>query len=113
MLGWLKKRETHSAAAAPDDVTVEAPQGEVMSGKYRLLHKYLEDRYANRVVLTFSEIEDLLGFALPDPARVREEWWTAPDSSLAGPAYSNSWVLARRTATPNLPAGIVVFERAA
>jgi hypothetical protein len=111
MLRWLKKHAPQSAGATPADAAV-VPNGEVMSGKYRLLHQYLEGRYANRVVLTFLEIEDLLGFALPDLARVREEWWTAPDSTLAGPAYSNSWVLARRTAMPNLPAQVVVFERA-
>ena len=41
-----------------------------MSGEHSLLYKYLENRYANTVILTFAEIEDILGFALPDPARV-------------------------------------------
>ena len=31
----------------------------------------------------------------------------------ATPSYSDSWILARRTAMPNLVAQIVVFERAA
>jgi hypothetical protein len=39
-------------------------------GTYHLLHICLRDRFANRVVLTFAEIEDLLGFHLPDPARL-------------------------------------------
>ena len=47
-----------------------------MSGKYRLLFRYLEERYAQTVVLTFGEIEDLLGFSLPDQARLSEGWWT-------------------------------------
>ena len=33
-----------------------------MPGKYKSLYQYLENRYANRVVLTFAQIEDLLGF---------------------------------------------------
>ena len=38
--------------------------------KYKALYEYLDNRYANTVVLTFAQIEDLLGFTLPDPARV-------------------------------------------
>jgi hypothetical protein len=82
-----------------------------MSGQYLLLYKYLENRYANTVVLTFSEIEDLLGFALPDQARLHQEWWTNAQTNVAGPNYSDSWVLASRTAAPNLLAKTVVFER--
>jgi hypothetical protein len=64
-------------------------------------------------VLTFSEIEDLLGFPLPDQARLLPEWWTDVAASLAGPNYADSWILARRTAKPNLVAKTVVFERGA
>ena len=32
---------------------------------YAPLHKYLDERYADTVVLTFGEIEDLLGSKLP------------------------------------------------
>jgi hypothetical protein len=78
-----------------------------MSGKYLLLYKYLENRYANTVVLTFAEIEDLLGFTLPGQARLHQEWWT--DREITN--YSDSWILASRTATPNLLAQTVVFER--
>jgi hypothetical protein len=84
-----------------------------MSGKYSSLYEYLENRYANTVVLTFAEIEDLLGFALPDLARQRQEWWTNADPGASGPSYSDSWLLASRTARPNLLARTVVFERAA
>ena len=83
-----------------------------MSGKYLALYTYLENRYANTVVLTFQEIEDLLGFALPESARNRQEWWTDLEPNSAPSSHSDSWVLASRTATPNLPARIVVFERA-
>jgi len=86
-------------------------QGRAMSGKYLSLHKYLVGRYADTVVLTFAQIEDLLGFALPDLARRHVEWWTAPDPNSDGPTYSDSWILASRTAWPNLPARTVMFER--
>ena len=82
-----------------------------MSSKYFLLYKYLQNRYANRVVLTFAEIEDLLGFALPGQARLQREWWTNAGVDVAATAHSDSWILARRTAVPNMAAQIVVFER--
>jgi hypothetical protein len=84
-----------------------------MSGKYLPLYRYLENRYANTVVLTFAQIEDLLGIPLPDVARLRQEWWTNPDLHMAVPPnYSDSWILASRTARPNLLARTVVFDRA-
>jgi len=82
-----------------------------MSGAYLSLHRYLDDRFADTVVLTFAQIESLLGFTLPDQARQSEDWWTAPDPGLARPGYADSWLLAGRTARPNLPALIVVFDR--
>ena len=83
----------------------------MFTGTYKLLYRYLEDRFANRVVLTFSEIEDLLGFALPQEARLQREWWTNAAADVLQPSYSDSWVMARRTAQPNLMAKTVVFER--
>ena len=83
-----------------------------MTGQYRLLYQYLENRYADTVVLTFAEIEDLLGFALPDQARLRQEWWTEAAITGGGSNYSDSWILASRTAAPNLLARTVAFERA-
>lgn len=80
-----------------------------VGGKYVLLYKYLEHRYADVVVLTFAQIEDLLGFALPDLAGT-EAWWTMTETK-GSPRYSDAWILADRTATPNLQAKTVVFER--
>ena len=83
-----------------------------MPGKYKALYEYLENRYANTVVLTFAQIEDLLGFTLPDSARVDHEWWANNDPNDNTPhPHSRSWTLASRTATPNLQAQTVVFER--
>ena len=105
MFDWLKKK----AHPGPRRWTFT---GHAISGQYLSLHLYLLGRYANRVVLTFSEIEDLLGFALPNRARVDPGWWAVGNSSIPGPQRSDTWVLANRTATPNLLARSVVFERA-
>jgi len=80
--------------------------------EYLSLHKYLDDRYANTVVLTFAEIEDLLGFTLPDLARLQQAWWANGDADSTPSAQSRSWTQASRTAKPNLLARTVVFWRA-
>jgi len=110
MLDWRKRRISmaHNQPVAGEEPVKR--QGRVMSGKYLSLYKYLENRYANTVVLTFAEIEDLLGFTLPDLARF-QEWWTNADPNTDRPSHSDSWMLASRTATPNLLAQTVVFER--
>ena len=86
-------------------------QGYVTAGKYQLLHKYLRDRYADRIVLTFAQIEDLLGFTLPEPARRLREWWDDEGPGSKPSAQSEAWTLASRTATVNLAASCVLFER--
>ena len=108
MLNWMKRR-------GPITFLPREPGSEpqpVMSGKYLLLYKYLQNRYADTVVLTFGQIESLLGFALPDQARLNHQWWTNAALTAAGTNYSDSWILARRVATPNLMAETVAFQRA-
>jgi len=83
-----------------------------MPGTYPSLYRYVENRYATTVVLTCAHIEDLLGFPLPDAARVDHAWWANNDPNDIPPPHSRSWTLASRTATPNLQAQTVVFERA-
>jgi hypothetical protein len=76
--------------------------------EYRGLYTYLEQRYASVVVLTFEQIEALLGFALPTPARTEREWWT----DIVDPQrHSAAWTGAGRSAAPNLAAGTITFER--
>ncbi len=82
-----------------------------MPGKYQKLYQYLQNRFANVVVLTFAQIEDLLGFVLPASARDDLAWWANPDPATAPSSHSRSWTLATRTATANLRAQTVTFER--
>jgi hypothetical protein len=83
------------------------------ASEYHLLHKYLRDRYADRLVLTFAEIEDLAGFPLPDAARTDPSWWDDLDPEAGRSPQADSWTRAGRVATANVPAEIVVFERGA
>ena len=79
--------------------------------EYRPLHRYLVDRYADIVVLTFRQMEDLLGAALPEAAHVEAAWWANPGPESPASAQSSLWVNAHRVATPNLRARTVAFER--
>src|SRR6185369_7678640 len=73
-----------------------------MCGEYLSLYTYLANRYANVVVLTFAQIESLVGFALPERARTDREWWTRARTSEPQTQYLDAWILASRTAVPNL-----------
>ena len=48
--------------------------------EYLPLHKYLDDRFADTVVLTIAEVEDLLGSPLPELAHLEPQWWTNGDA---------------------------------
>jgi hypothetical protein len=82
-----------------------------VSAEYRGLHQYLERRFADAIVLTFGQIEDLLGHSLPSPAYSEPHWWdNAAPSGTASPQNS-AWIGAHRAATANLTARTVRFER--
>ena len=80
-------------------------------GKYQSLYVYLHGRFANRVVLTFVEIEDLMGSSLPDAARREREWWGLAETAASASEQSDAWTLANRRAEVNLSAQRVVFDR--
>ena len=82
-----------------------------MPDDYRSLHQYLLKRYADCAVLTLAQIEDLVGFPLPPEARTMREWWLNPDADDPEYPQSRAWILAGRTAMPNLRAMTVAFER--
>ena len=87
-----------SSVAAGSPVQLQVRDG------YLPLYTYLEHRYTSSVVLTFEQIESLLGFALPLAARQDSGWWTNVASNAA-------WTAAKRTALPILLARHVTFER--
>ena len=98
---------TRAAAAAVDSVQ----ETRANASEYKLLHRYLRDRYADSVVLTFAQIEDLLGFLLPAPARADIEWWGSTEPVARRSVQTDCWTLAGRSASVNLIAQIVVFDR--
>jgi hypothetical protein len=115
MWKWMMRRALTARSVTPaaaERLTVKLPgKTAKIAGKAAGLHTYLANRYADMVVLTFSQLEDLLGFALPDSARTQQEWWTSTDRTTS--SCSDAWILAGRTARPNLLARTVAFERRA
>ena len=111
MLEWLKRRAL--GGGSPPIVSAEPVReaGRVGAGFDASLHKYLENRYADSVVLTFAEIEDLLGSTLPEEARLSRAWWTSGEAGSIGSSYTDLWTSAGRTAKPNLAARVVTFDR--
>jgi hypothetical protein len=77
--------------------------------EYLSLYTYLEHRYACVVVLTFEQMEALLGFTLPAPASTERDWWMG--GAVHTWHHSAAWTAAGRTATPNLVGRTVMFER--
>lgn|SRR5690348_2228255 len=116
MTGWMtrlesawmwRRRATPAAARAGRIFSLERPPSRVPH-EYLSLSTYLEHRYAGVVVLTFAQMEALLGFALPASAGTEPGWWTTAPTH----RHSAAWTEAGRTATPNLVARTVTFERA-
>ena len=118
MWKWFKRRELIArSVGTAEPPAAERPVGKVpgraakIPSKYVTLHKYLANRYADSVVLTFAQLEDLIGCRLPDSARVQQEWWTSTDGDADQSSCADAWILAGRTAQPNLLARTVTFER--
>ena len=91
-------------------MTARSAEARGSSGEYRLLYQYLHDRYADRVVLTFSEIESVVGFSLPAAAFVDPAWWRTGTTDERTP-QSDAWISAERSAKVNMSARNVLFER--
>jgi hypothetical protein len=110
MFDWIRTRGPADLTSTVRENLRSAPVS-AKYGRYQLLHKYLKERYAGTVVLKMSEIEDLLGFALPADARDDRNWWTVGNPGSPTDDHSHAWTGADRTAQPNLIAGTVIFER--
>jgi hypothetical protein len=118
MWNWIRRRAlTAQYVAAANAPAAERHTSKLLGKTAKVpdkcagLHGYLSNRYADMVVLTFVQLEDLLGFPLPDSARTQKEWWTNPDIDAGKSSCSSAWILAGRTASPNLLARTVTFER--
>lgn len=81
-------------------------------GKYAPLYRYLSVRSGALWRASFSEIEAILGFALPDSARLYRPWW-ANQKQGGGHSHALAWQAAGwKTREVDLEAEALVFARA-
>lgn len=60
-----------------------------VSAKYRGLAEYLLSSNETRVTLSYSQIEEILGFSLPDTARkFKQSYWANTETH----SYASSWM---------------------
>lgn len=64
----------------------------VMRGKYANLFHFLKRQAAGELSMTFSELERILGFTLPDSAYLYRPWWANQASS--GHSQAMAWGVA-------------------
>lgn len=57
--------------------------------KYDPLNRFLSQQSTDRITLTFSEIEAILGFTLPASVHRHTAWWS--NSSTKAHPYSQAW----------------------
>jgi hypothetical protein len=81
-------------------------------GKYAPLFRHLSALDGPEWSTSFAEIERILGFALPDSARIYRPWW-ANQRSGGGHSHALAWQAAGwRTRAVDLEAETLAFERA-
>lgn len=78
-------------------------------GKYAPLYRYLSARTGSRWRTTFVEIEAILGFDLPDSARLYRPWWSNQKRD-GGHSHALAWRAAGwKTRQVDLEAETLVF----
>ena len=81
------------------------------AAKYDPLRDHLASLKSSSVVLSFAEVERVIGAALPPSARTHAEWRANEASLAATHVQCRAWMRAGYDASPNLSAEIVTFTR--
>ena len=80
-------------------------------GKYAGLFHHLEKHRGEEWAATFNEIEAVLGFSLPDSARIHRPWW-ANQGERGGHSHALAWEMAGwKTSQVDMAGERVVFFR--
>jgi hypothetical protein len=81
-------------------------------GKYAPLYQHLVKWRGKEWRATFSEIEKVLGFRLPDSARIHRPWW-ANQGERGGHSHALAWEMAGwKTSQVDMPGERIVFIQA-
>lgn len=79
-------------------------------GKYAALFRHLAALDAQQWRATFRDVETILGFSLPNSARIHRPWWS--NQASGGHSHALAWYAAGwRTSAVDLAAEALVFER--
>ncbi len=81
---------------------------ECANSKYRALSEFLYESWEKRIVLSYEQLEDILGFALPASAHnLPQSYWANTEYH----TYAKSWLKLGYKAKVDLENKKVVFER--
>lgn len=82
-------------------------------GKYARLYEFLKELKANEWTASFAEIEALVGFELPDSARIYRPWW-ANQNKRGSHTQALAWEMAGwKTSRVDMDAETLTFKRSA
>lgn len=77
-----------------------------VSAKYRGLAEYLLQSNAKKVTLSYAQIEEILGFSLPDTARkFKQSYWANTETH----SYASSWLAVGYKARVDAETDMVTF----
>jgi hypothetical protein len=95
----------------PSATRRELLQRAAQRGKYAALYRHLIGRSGAEWQVTFSDLERLLGFPLPDSARVHRPWW-GNQGERGGHSHALAWEMAGwKTSAVDMANERVVFVR--
>lgn len=84
----------------------------VEGGKYSPLYRCLRARGGGEWRVSFADLEAVLGFTLPESARVHRPWWSNQRNG-GGHSHALAWQMAGwKTRAVDLERETLVFERA-
>ena len=109
----LEEKIENAPAPAPSPAPSPAPLPlqpafnlEKVSAKYRALSQYLISSNEPRVTLTYSQIEEILGFPLPDNAiKFKHTYWANTETH----SYASSWMAVGYKARVDTDSNAVTF----
>ena len=79
-----------------------------VSTKYRKLTEFLLSSGEMRICLTYQQIEEILGFSLPDTAKkYKQSYWANTETH----SYASSWMTVGYKARVDVDNEIVTFEK--
>ena len=112
MLERIKVLENKVKELEEKIVNIPAPQPQTnvqldkVSAKYRGLAEYLLSSKETRVILSYTKIEEILGFALPDTARkFKQSYWANTETH----SYASSWMAVGYKARVDTESDTVTF----